>query len=106
METGNAHRLAGKIASILENEPKTIDLSSLQAGVALNQKTIDLTALTKSVLSQVDTRGHEIRTEIHIKTLNADESRVEPIDCARSECPSGACAGSEPGNLGARAIMV
>ena len=33
METGNAHRLAGKIASILENEPKTIDLSSLQASI-------------------------------------------------------------------------
>lgn len=31
METGNAHRLAEKIASILENEPWTIDLSSIQA---------------------------------------------------------------------------
>ncbi len=33
METGNAHRLAENIASILENEPRTIDLSSIQANI-------------------------------------------------------------------------
>ena len=33
METGNVYRLAEKIASILENEPQPLDLSSIHASI-------------------------------------------------------------------------
>lgn len=56
-----------------------LDLSSLQTGVEIRRTKIDLKHLTQTVVGQVDCRAHELKVNLGVDHLFADESRVEQV---------------------------
>jgi two-component system, OmpR family, phosphate regulon sensor histidine kinase PhoR len=56
-----------------------LDLSALQAGVALKRTVVDLQGVTDTVLGQIDHRDHEIVKTFAAKSLLADEHRLEQV---------------------------
>lgn len=56
-----------------------LDLSSLQSGVKLRTEKVDLEDLTQNVLGQVDVREHNVKVDLAVREISADEGRVEQV---------------------------